>query len=182
MAPFMSQAPRPYSTPSRTSAGERVAGPGGGAGRHHVGVAGEAEMRSAGANAGEQVFDLAVAQPVHREAQASQRLRQHVLRPGIGRRDRGAAYQRLGQRQGVSEAGQGRYRPEFPAARSRKGEGDVTRRHLRSPAQSRSSSLIEVFARVCASTVFTITAQYSDGPGEPSGNGLPGSDPGTTTE
>ncbi len=37
-----------------------------------------------------------------------------------------------------------------------------------------------VFARVWASTVFTITAQWSDGPGEPSGRGLPGSEPGTT--
>ena len=31
-------------------------------------------------------------------------------------------------------------------------------------------------------TFFTITAQYSDGPGDPSGNGLPGKEPGTTTE
>ncbi len=40
--------------------------------------------------------------------------------------------------------------------------------------QSRSSSLMLVFARVCASTRLTITAQESDGPGEPSGSGLPG--------
>ena len=48
--------------------------------------------------------------------------------------------------------------------------------------QSRSSSLIAVLARVCASTRLTITAQYSEGPGEPSGSGLPGSEPGTTTD
>ena len=58
-----------------------------------------------------------------------------------------------------------------------RGEGAATRAH-----QSRSNSLIEVFARVCSSTVLTMTAQYSDGPGEPSGSGRPGSDPGTTTE
>ena len=72
---------------------------------------------------------------------------------------------------------------------------DVPKRHDRPPTarrnrwfwrgtvpQSRSSSLIEVLARVCASTIFTMTAQYSDGPGEPSGSGLPGIEPGTTTE
>jgi hypothetical protein len=48
--------------------------------------------------------------------------------------------------------------------------------------QSRSSSLIAVLLRVCASTRLTITAQARLGPGEPSGNGLPGSAPGTTTE
>ena len=49
------------------------------------------------------------------------------------------------------------------------------------PGQSRSSSLIPVFERVCASTVLTITAQYSEGPALPSGRALPGSAPGTTT-
>ncbi len=49
-------------------------------------------------------------------------------------------------------------------------------------AQSRSNSLIDVLARVCASTVFTITAQYRPGPGVPSGNGRPANVPGTTTE
>ena len=34
--------------------------------------------------------------------------------------------------------------------------------------------MIPVFERVCASTVFTMTAQYSEGPGVPSGSGLPG--------
>ena len=41
---------------------------------------------------------------------------------------------------------------------------------------------MDVFARVRASTRLTMTAQASDGPGEPSGNGLPGRPPGTTTE
>ena len=44
-------------------------------------------------------------------------------------------------------------------------------------AQSLSSSLIDVFARVRASTRLTITAQESNGL-----SGPPGSDPGTTTE
>lgn len=49
-------------------------------------------------------------------------------------------------------------------------------------SQSRSSSLTDVLARVPASTVLTMTAQYNDGLGEPSAYGLPGSEPGTTTE
>ncbi len=40
--------------------------------------------------------------------------------------------------------------------------------------QSRSSSLIAVLARVCASTRLTMTAQDRLGPGLPSGSGLPG--------
>ncbi|POR53153.1 hypothetical protein CYD53_104128 [Bosea psychrotolerans] len=48
--------------------------------------------------------------------------------------------------------------------------------------QSRSNSLMPVFERVWASTVLTMTAQESEGPGVPSGKGLPGSEPGTTTE
>jgi hypothetical protein len=51
---------------------------------------------------------------------------------------------------------------------------------LRSRLYSRKSSLMPVLARVWASTVFTITAQWSDGRGEPSGSSLPGSEPGTT--
>ena len=38
-----------------------------------------------------------------------------------------------------------------------------------------------VLERVCSSTVLTMTAQDSAGPGEPSFNGLAGRDPGTTT-
>ena len=46
------------------------------------------------------------------------------------------------------------------------------------PPQSRSSSLIAVFARVWASTRLTMTAQASEGPGEPSGRFFPGIVPG----
>lgn len=53
---------------------------------------------------------------------------------------------------------------------------------LNIPDQSRSNSLIAVFCRVCASTRLTITAQDRLGPGDPSGRGLPGRLPGTTTE
>ena len=80
-------------------AGERVGLPVGGADRHHVGVAGEAEMRRAGADAGEQVVDLAVAQRRDGEAELAQRVGQHGLRAGIGRGYRGAADQRLGERE-----------------------------------------------------------------------------------
>ena len=41
---------------------------------------------------------------------------------------------------------------------------------------------MEVFDRVFSSTCFTITAQYKEGPVDPFGRSLPGSDPGTTTE
>ena len=150
----MSQAPRPYSTPSRTSPPNgslrQFAAPD----RHHVGMAGEADVRPAGAQAGEHVLDLTEAQPMDGEAQAFQRIRQHVLRAAVSGRHRGASDQRLRQRQRIGSA----------------------------PAQSRNNSLMEVFARVCASTVLTMTAQYSDGPGDPSGSGLPGNEPGTTTE
>ena len=87
------------------------------------------------------------------EAEPLQRVRQHSLRAGIGRGDRGAADQRLGERQRIGEVG-----------------------------QSRSNSLIEVFARVCASTVLTMTAQYSDGPGRAVRQRLARQRPGTTTE
>src|SRR5207253_6293690 len=52
----------------------------------------------------------------------------------------------------------------------------------RDVVHSRRRSLIEVLARVCASTCLTMTAQYRLGPGLPSGNARPGSEPGTTTE
>ena len=48
--------------------------------------------------------------------------------------------------------------------------------------QSRNSSLMEVLARVRSSTRLTMTAQSVDGPGEPSGSGRAGNEPGTTTE
>jgi len=65
--------------------------------------------------------------------------------------------------------------PALPVPQARKRSTAV-------PDQSRSRSLIPVLERVCASTVLTMTAQERLGPGVPSGSGLPGSDPGTTTE
>ncbi len=55
-------------------------------------------------------------------------------------------------------------------------------RNVIGPYQSRNSSLIDVFERVFPSTRLTMTAQASEGPGVPSGNGFPGNAPGTTTE
>ena len=132
-------------------AGKRAGAPIAVAGGNHVGMAGEADMRAGGADAGEQVFRLPVAQPGDGEAQRLQQLRQNILRAVIRRGDGGAADQCLGKGDGVG-------------------------------GQSRSNSLIEVLERVRSSTRLTITAQYSDGPGVPSGKGLPGSVPGTTTE
>ena len=148
----MSQAPRPISTPSRTSRAERIGAPAAVARRHDVGMAGEAEMRRAAADAREQVFRRSEAQPLDGEAKPRQRRGQHVLRAGILGRHRGAADQRARQLQRIGIA------------------------------QSRSSSLIEVLARVRSSTRLTITAQASDGPGLPSASGRPGRLPGTTTE
>ena len=137
MAPFMSQAPRPYSTPSRISppngaACVQLASP---AGTTSVWPA-KQKCGAVAADPREQVLDLAEAQPRHRETQPFQRAAQHIHRPGIGRRDRGAADQRLRQSDGI---------------------GRIIEQG--SEGQSRSSSLIEVLARVCASTVLTITAQ-----------------------
>ena len=128
MPPFMSQAPRPYSTPFCTSAPNgscrQVAAP---TGTTSVWPA-KQKCGAAGADAGEQILDLAdSAAGVTVKPSRSQRVGQHGLRAGVGRRDRGAADQRLRQRaSGISA-------------------GSVT-------DQSRSNSLIEVLARVCAST------------------------------
>ena len=116
-------------------------------------MAGKAEMRAFGADACEQVRDPPEGEPRHRKAEPLQSRGERVLRPGILRGDGGATDERLGQRQRIGE-----------------------------PAQSRNNSLIEVLARVRSSTRLTITTQASEGPGEPSGSGLPGSDPGITTE
>ncbi len=129
--------------------------------RHHVGMAGEAQMRRTVAEAREQVRralrPVPERQGEHGEAEPAQRVGQHRLRPVIGRGDGRAADQRLGQRQ----------RP------GRRGVG----------VQSRNSSLIAVLARVRASTRFTITAQARDGCGRPSSAGRAGGIvPGTTTE
>ena len=149
-------------------AGERIGLPLCGADRDHVGMAGEADMRRSGADAREQVVDLAIAQRGDREAELPQRVGQHGLRAGIGGRHRSAADQRLGKRQGVVQL-----RPPsidaMPPSRLPQGEGEHRMKSAPSPcgrglgegvhAQSRSSSLIEVFARVCSSTVLTMTAQ-----------------------
>ena len=50
-------------------AAERVVPPRPGAGRHHVGVAGETDMRPALADAREQILDRAEAQPVNCETE-----------------------------------------------------------------------------------------------------------------
>ena len=61
--PFMSAAPRPYSTPSRIVGHERIAGPGlARARRHHVGVAEQHQHRPAAAVRRPQVVDVAEAQ------------------------------------------------------------------------------------------------------------------------
>ena len=123
-------------------------------------MAGEAQVRRAGAEPGEQVGDelrpIAEGQGEHGEAELPQGVGQHRLRPVIGRGDGRAADQRLGQRQ-----------------RPARGDGR---------AQSRSSSLIAVLARVRASTRFTITAQASEGSGRSPAGETCGMVPGTTTE
>src|SRR5690348_12812075 len=110
-------------------------------------------MRAAITEPREQVLDLAEAQPPHAKTESLQCLGKHALRARVGRCHGRTADQRLGEGQRVSEV-----------------------------AQSRSNSLIEVLARVRSSTRLTITQQASEGPGEPSGSGLPGNAPGITTE
>ena len=120
------------------------------AGGHDVGVAGEAEMGCFAAALGVKVVDVPEGQARHGKAGGFEVLGENALSAGILRRDRGAAEQRLRQRQRIHHA--------------------------------RKSSLIEVLARVCASTRLTMTAQARLGPAPPSGKALPGSAPGTTTE
>ena len=116
MPPFMSQAPRPYSTPSRTSPRERIGLPFAGTDRHHVGVAGEADMRRPGADAREQVLDLAIAQRRHGEAEALSASLKHGLRAGVGR----VSPRRSGSAPGPAAAGRGSIGPLVP-----QGEGDA---------------------------------------------------------
>ena len=85
-------------------AAERIDLPVRSADRHHVGMAGEADMRRSGADAGEQVVDLAVAQRRDGEAELLQSVGQHRLRAGIRRRHRGAADQRLRERRSGIDA------------------------------------------------------------------------------
>ena len=114
--------------------------------RHHVGVAREAEVGPAVAPPRVEVVDRRGARLLEGQAMASkaerlERALEHVERAGIGRRDALAADQRAGERQ--------RMRERFSARQ-------VLSARL---AQLRSSSLIEVLARVPASTRLTITAQ-----------------------
>ena len=51
--------------------------------RHDIRMAREAEMRAAGANAGEDVLDLAKAQPMDGKAEPPKPVSQHILRAGV---------------------------------------------------------------------------------------------------
>ena len=126
--------------------------------RDHIGVSGETQIGGALAQSGVQIVDgrgtaLLEPQPVTAEAHLIQRPLDDAERALIFGRDARAADQRLRERNRIAR-----------------------RRH------ARSSSLIEVLARVLASTRLTITAQARPGPGRPSGSGGPGRVPGTTTE
>ena len=139
-------------------AGERIDAPAGEiARRHDVGVTGKAEIGRPLAHPGVQIADrrravLLERQPVAGETQPLQRMLDHVERAVVLRRHARTADQRLRQSDRIGQ-----------------------QRH------ARSSSLIEVLARVFASTRLTITAQARLGPGRPSGSGGPGKVPGTTT-
>ena len=123
-------------------------------------MTGKTDMRTFAAQPGEHILNFAKPQAMDGKAQPPQHPGQNLLRASIRRGNRRTANKRLSQRKRIGEP-RGRV---FPVH------------------QSRNSSLIDVFDRVCASTVFTMTAQYSDGPGDPFGRALPGKDPGTTTE
>ena len=117
-------------------AGERVVAPRiARTGRHHVDMAGEGQMPPTLPQLGVEIVDRVGAATLEAQAPAGETqglqplLQQVERRAGIGG-DGGAAHQRLGQRHGI---------------------GGVH--------QSRKSSLIEVLARVPASTRLTITAQ-----------------------
>jgi hypothetical protein len=86
---------------------ECVVPPRGGADRHHIRVAGKTEMRPFIAKAGKQVLDRPEAQAVQRETEFRQSRRQHILRTGVRRGNRGTAYQRLCERKGIVEHGHG---------------------------------------------------------------------------
>ena len=69
--------------------------------RDNIGVARKADMRRSGADAGEQIVDLSVAQRCDGKAKSCQSVSQCDLRAGIGRCDRGATDQRLGEGQRI---------------------------------------------------------------------------------
>ena len=127
--------------------------------RHDVGMAREHEVRRPGPNAGVDVFSVVVARfGEHHAVNIEPGFAEHALQVG----DRPAFFRRHG-------------RAADQLARKRDGIGSHA-------AQSRRSSLMLVFERVCSSTRLTMTAQYSAGVGAPFGPGLPGKVPGTTTE
>ena len=126
---------------------------------HHVGMAGETQVRAAITYTRKQIVDplraLAKGKPRADKTERRQLALKQVERAALVRRHRRTADQPLRQ---------------FDSMRRRQ------------PHQSRRRSLTEVFERVFSSTCLMITAQDSDGPGEPLASGLPGSVPGTTTE
>ena len=150
MAPFMSQAPRPYSTPLRTSAAN-------GSDCQFALPAGTTSVWPAKQRCGD---------PVPMRAN---RLSISPKRNGVTAKPSCRA---------PRPARSARRHPQASPRRSGSAPGPAGRGSSRSVTdQSRSNSLIEVFARVCSSTVLTITAQYSDGPGDPSGKARPAASP-----
>ena len=127
--------------------------------RHHIGMSGKSQMRATIADAGEQIVDtvrsLTKGKPRAGKAKRRQLSLEKVERAAFQRCHRRTADQPLCQRNSMRR---------------------------RRPHQSRNRSLTEVFERVFSSTCLMITAQESDGPGDPSASGLPGRLPGTTTE
>ena len=110
MPPFMSTAPRPYSMPSFTSPENAPWRPGGFvAGRHHVGMAGEGDVRRLGADARIEIVDvggagLAEGDAVHLEAGGLQHAFEHAERAGVGGRYGRAADEVAGNGEGVGHA------------------------------------------------------------------------------
>ena len=79
------------------------------AGRHHVGMAGEGDVRGAVADAGIEVVDIggagfAEGDAMHLEAGGFQDIFQNAERAGVGRGYRGAADEIAGNREGISHA------------------------------------------------------------------------------
>src|SRR3981081_4062419 len=75
--------------------------------RHHVGMSGKGDMRTAVANAGIEVVDIggagfAKADAMHLEAGAFEDIFQYAKRTGIGRGYRGAADEIAGDGKGIS--------------------------------------------------------------------------------
>jgi hypothetical protein len=90
--------------------------------RHHIGMAGEAEMWRGRADPREQVFDFAEFQPGDRQAKPVQCLRQNLLRAVITRCDRLAGEKLPRERQRV-----GIQHPVWLERPSAKHQGDMAR-------------------------------------------------------